>query len=635
MRAVVSAAAVLAVAWVAVGCPAEEQVVAPTVQIVDIDATLVDETIVAGGSLAFDVAGAGVIVPLRATVVATGFAGGEGITLEAEFVETDIGRLSVTVPWATLTSKLGAAAGQTFEGTLRVVIDDLGELLQGVDELNAVLTFEGSLTPTVEVPTSLEIFVNDSREVAATGMLREGEGASQIAVSGTFIADGGTVRNVDETVDLAWAGARDKTLLRFPAWLFGVEPGQFDGTITPVNDHAEGADAQGEATTVSYTLLASEIDQFTPAVASRGQVISVIGRGFAEPDPERGISTFFRFDGMFTTKGGTEIPMTGDDALQLGPETVPSHTEAKMALRSEIQQVGDKLQLVGLTARPGTFSGAITPVLIEGNTVSYGTPLNGSFTIGPTRQVVYCKFLPAYIDALETFGLRNVEPEIRTRIFEVLARDYDGLNIVFDDVRPDDFVEYSVIEISGPDPNNAGLFGLDNSAGKDTGNIRLNDIVGSQNAESVEQGFYSFGGVFVESFTAFSAELQPSSEVASGDFDAIFGPFMPSLGGAPVSGSELGNSDRQDAIDAAVRAMGSLVGNTLSHEIGHSLGLAFFQEDLFTTSGRFHNELDGEGAIMDSGKFRPFAERAELDGSPAPRFVQRNLNYLTDILPLE
>lgn len=623
------------------GCATDsEPTQAPTVETIAIEAALVDDVLVAGGSLGFEVSGAGVLVPLRAKVLAEGSVDGtpmsEERSLEAELETSDLGGLRVSVPWEVLVAGLGLNADSRFEGRLTLVIEDLGKLLEGVDVLDDVtVQVVAGLTPSLEVPPTLEVFVNERRVVGAEGMLRHGEGTSAVNIVGTFLTDGGTLRNVDEMVTVGDGESRQSATLWFPAWLFGVEPGQFSGTIKPVNTHAVGPSIESEAAEVSVTVLASEIDLFSPAVASRGQIVTIVGRGFAEPDAERGVSTFFRFDGNFVTQGGTSVPMSGDSALQLAPESVPAHTEAILALRSEIQEVGDKLQLIGLTARPGTFTGAITPVLIEGATVAYGAPTQGSFTIGATRQEVYCKFLPAYTDALETFGLRNVEPEIRARIFEVLARDYKEFNVGFDDERPADFVEYSVIEVSGPDPNNAGLFGLDNSAGKDTGNIRLNDIVGSENAASGEQGFYSFGGVFVESFTAFSAQLDPSSQVASAEFDAIFGPFMPALGGTPISGTEVLSGDRTEAIDAAVRAMGSLIGNTLSHEIGHSLGLAFFQEDLFTSSGRFHNELDSEGAIMDSGKFRPFAERAELEGTAEPYFVQRNRNYLQDILPLE
>jgi len=63
----------------------------------------------------------------------------------------------------------------------------------------------------------------------------------------------------------------------------------------------------------------------------------------------------------------------------------------------------------------------------------------------------------------------------------------------------------------------------------------------------------------------------------------------------------------------------------VSHEVGHSLGLAdpYGQE--------FHNSGDEENRLMDSD--RPFAERAELDGLGPSRFCDEEYAYLRAILP--
>ena len=334
-------------------------------------------------------------------------------------------------------------------------------------------------------------------------------------------------------------------------------------------------------------------------------------------------------------RGGTVIDFTGDNAVQLAPESVPNHTEAHLVLRTQTTDGGGRADLTGLTARPGTFQGTITPVLISGTTTVLGQSFRGSLGIAPTRQYVYVRFLPGFSETLGDFGLRNMEPEIRERIFATLARDYAGVNIEFGAERPTGFVEYSIIEVGGPDPNGAGLFGLDNSAGKDTGNVRLNDIVGSENAESGDQGFYVFGGVFLESFRTFSPTLDSNSEIASARFDDVFSPFMPDLGGTGVDASEYPDGPRRDEIDMAVHVMGNVCGNTITHEIGHSLGMSFFQEDLISQGQRFHNDFDEEGAIMDAGGNRSFEERAEIDGAATPHFNARNSEYLQTVLPLE
>jgi hypothetical protein len=74
--------------------------------------------------------------------------------------------------------------------------------------------------------------------------------------------------------------------------------------------------------------------------------------------------------------------------------------------------------------------------------------------------------------------------------------------------------------------------------------------------------------------------------------------------------------------------LGNLVGNTITHEVGHSLGLS-------AIDGEFHNVGDNPGWIMVSGSFRPFAERAEIDGYAPAVFSPFNRAYLQSVLPVE
>ena len=69
-------------------------------------------------------------------------------------------------------------------------------------------------------------------------------------------------------------------------------------------------------------------------------------------------------------------------------------------------------------------------------------------------------------------------------------------------------------------------------------------------------------------------------------------------------------------------------GNTVVHEIGHSLGLS-------NIDGEFHNIGDNAGWLMDSGTYRPFNERAEIDGAAPAVFSPNNRSYLERILPRE
>ncbi|RME19460.1 MAG: hypothetical protein D6806_18270, partial [Deltaproteobacteria bacterium] len=139
----------------------------------------------------------------------------------------------------------------------------------------------------------------------------------------------------------------------------------------------------------------------------------------------------------------------------------------------------------------------------------------------------------------------------------------------------------------------------------------------------------AYGGVFLSSFLLFSPKSENSMPIADPLFDEAFEQFMPERGGRPVEAGELPGGPRADAIRRAIHALGSMVGNTISHEWGHTLGLAYGwgPEDVF------HNLEPGPNQIMDAGAYRPFAERAELNGQGPATWTRENLEYLRAILP--
>ena len=100
--------------------------------------------------------------------------------------------------------------------------------------------------------------------------------------------------------------------------------------------------------------------------------------------------------------------------------------------------------------------------------------------------------------------MRAVDSKIRERILAELARIYKGVNIEFRSEAPTDFALYEYVTVVGVDPNNMGLFGYDNSPGKDNGNVRLYDKLGGVNATTQEDGYPGYGGVFVRSLMGFS-----------------------------------------------------------------------------------------------------------------------------------
>ena len=265
-----------------------------------------------------------------------------------------------------------------------------------------------------------------------------------------------------------------------------------------------------------------------------------------------------------------------------------------------------------------------------------------TLTIAPVKQVIWVRFTPAYVESLRHFGLRAVDQAVRQRVLEVARRDFAGVGVELRTEQPTDFALFATVDIGGPDPNGRGYFGYDNTPGKDSGNLRLYDQIGGVNALTLADGNPGYGGIFVESFFTFSEH--PVALVTAEDpqplFDRVFDRFRPDRGGQPVAALDLGGgvmlpasgaacpaSERRAAIGCAVWVLGNLIGTTMTHEIGHSLGLA-------NPDGMgFHNPGDEPDRLMDGGTARTFAERAELDGQGPAVFCDAELAYLRGILP--
>ena len=92
-------------------------------------------------------------------------------------------------------------------------------------------------------------------------------------------------------------------------------------------------------------------------------------------------------------------------------------------------------------------------------------------------------------------------------------------------------------------------------------------------------------------------------------------------------GAACPGTDRKSKLECAIFVLGNLIGGTLSHEIGHSLGLANpYMEG-------FHNAGDAPARLMDAGGDRPFPERAELLDTAPGEFCDDEYAYLRQILP--
>jgi hypothetical protein len=469
-----------------------------------------------------------------------------------------------------------------------------------------------------------EFYPGDTITLVGSGFLLPGEGHTVLVIEGnleTLVPP--ETRAIQVVLPLTGI---DRTRIEFELTpdILGIRPGRFSGSFTVANETPTSQAIGNGLDDLSYQLMGPRIDVISPVIARRGQPIVATGRGFLPTDPPFEATTLFRLEGEFEGAATSQVQVIeGPTALALFPDEFSANTSMKYILRVTQTPSGD-LEGLGLVA--GTFRGKIRPLVISGAESILGTGPTVELEVLPQKQVVFIDYLPGFSTTVEEMGLGLLEEQIKSRILYVCNRDYSGVNVEFRDERPTDFSEYSIVEVGGQDPNQAGLFGLDNTAGKDVGNIRFNDIIGGANAETRAQGYFAFGGVFVRSFFQLSPSV-PGVEplpIASTRFDDIFGPFMSALGGRPVtSQNAAGLQARQ-----AVRVLGNLVGNTVVHEIGHSLGLS-------NIDGEFHNIGDNAGWLMDSGTYRPFNERAEIDGAAPAVFSPNNRSYLERILPRE
>lgn len=574
------------------------------------------ETVLVGSTLRLTGSGF-----LRGETVTASFAGGYAgaeVAFDTDLAYVSSTELTLPVDGA-FTAALGAPEG-TFSGTVTLsVVRDGVRLEHGRSVVFAVVR---ALTPVLRAVDPTAVALMETVALDGDGFLLGGEGTTEVLLAGTFTPSGGAERALpSRTLPVAVEGRTRLTFVWSPD-LVGLAPGTARLHLEVVNRHAgPGGDVSGAGLTETVTVVAPSVASVSPTAASRGQRLEILGRGFLPAVPEAGQLTGLSLVGTFTEIGGDTLRFTEASPLEVFPD-YDAPGRLVFVVRPEQKSDGT---LTGLGSAAGVFDGQVRVDLRRGTGTYLGPPWTGRLEILPTRQVVFLKILPGFGDALRRFGLYNVDRELRDRILEVCRRDYEDFNVEFRETRPTDFADYSVIELMGVDPNGAGLFGLDNTEGKDEGNLRLDDVVGGRNAESEEQGYYAFGGVFLESFLAFSPSLPEHAPIASPAFDAIFSPFVPELGGTEVAAGEYPGGSRDAKVAEAIRVLGNLVGNTVVHEIGHSLGLA-------AIPGSYHHDGSTPGLMMNPGSARPFEERAEIDHAPAV-WGEVDRAYLEQVLP--
>lgn len=498
---------------------------------------------------------------------------------------------------------------------------------------------------------------NDWVQVRGSGLLLGGrEGRTVAVLNGCFLPDkvlgecalvGVAVK--DAVVPLRSTGELDRqsAVFAYAPTLHGVRTGRFTGTVTLQSEQPGQPPLRSTPQPLVVAQILPEVRSFSPAAASLGQYVEIAGAGFIGGQP--GQATLVRLLGTYVPEGQ---PRMAPVDLLIVAEYVPRYPSGPAAryVLDESDALGKALLVDGgLRKAAGTFTGTATPVLRYGKEEVTGLGARVELRLLHVKQVVQVNFLASYLDTLRLLGLRTADNAVRARVLEVARRDYAGVNIEF---RVGGVIEdhalYSVVDIGGADPNGLGFLGYDNTPGRDVGNTRLFDRIGGVNAVTQEDGSPGFGGIFAEQFLGFSArplgvEKIPTLEEHSVLFDRVFDPVRPGVGGTPARLDEVERlpalsdgslcpappDDRTRQVACAVFVLGTLIGNTMTHEVGHSLGLA----NPNTPNGSYHSNGRIAGRLMNAGALRPFPERAELGGGQAALFCESEYAYLRTILP--
>ncbi len=511
-------------------------------------------------------------------------------------------------------------------------------------------------------------------------LLGAGEGQTTAVLDGCFLPDGvsgscllfGTpVTGLEIVVQPASPLDRRQGVFPWSPRIAGIRPGRFVGTVALKNQQPRLPGAtRSDPLPLALSQVSPELTGLSPSAVSLGQYVELAGAGFiggatqfvptsapsrgGDPTPAApGQATLLSLAGMFSIDGS---PIVLPVDLQLVVEWLPRYPGAPLGryVLDETDALGQALApRGGLRQVSGTFSGNASLVLRYGKESQSSPPVRLTLRLLRPKQLVLLSFLPSYQESLRLFGLRAIDRAVRARVLDVARRDYDGLAVEFREVEPEappptDFAHYARVEIGGSDPNGLGYLGYDNTPGRDLGNARLYDRIGGVNAVTQSDGSPGYGGVFSEQLLGFSAHpgRVEKIKIPAQDaelFDAIFDPLRPDQRGQAADLSEVAGlpalsngsicpalaSDRARVIACAVLVLGNLIGTTMTHELGHSLGLANPNHK----AASYHNNGSLPGRIMNPGGLRSFRERAELAGTPPAAFCDTDFAYLTRILP--
>lgn len=508
-------------------------------------------------------------------------------------------------------------------------------VLQQGDRASAPFAFQlelaNELPLRLDEVTTGQVFRNDEAVIRGDGFIDADEGVLEAVVAGTFEEEGGASRAVNARlrVEPAERFTRERGLLRLTTAVGGMMPGRFTGDLHLESTLRNGAQAQSAPLPVTWEFGRPALFAIEPTEIALGQRVTVRGAGLLGSPSEPDETTVIRLEGTFAPLRAAPLSFGPSEEVVL----YRSGQEAEWVIDYEVSGRQIYSALFGFSH--GRFEGTATPVTLRLGEELVGEPLSVQLDL-TVRQPVVVSFLQAYYDSLRHFGLSAASTRLEAIVFERLRTIYSGLAMDFYSTPPENFIDSAIsnVEIGGPDPNGLGLLGYDNTPGKDVGNVRLFDRVGGTNAQTQADGFPGYGGVFIDSFLYWSANpgfsgTRPFGAPAPDPlFDDVFG----AVRAQPASLDEvngIGDASRVAAVERAVNALGSLVGEVTAHELGHSLGLA----QPFGPPDAYHSEFPGEGCLMDAGADRPFGERAALEGFTPTRFCFDEEAYLLEILP--
>ncbi|MEM9865379.1 MAG: hypothetical protein AAF938_27485 [Myxococcota bacterium] len=474
------------------------------------------------------------------------------------------------------------------------------------------------------------LFRNSTVVVDGAGFLEEGEGEVLAVLTGVFDGPDGRVTIAGEVpVVQAEPGDRRRGAVVVTTALGGIGEGEFEGTVLLESRLTGGGMSRSRERNVRIQINPPTFFGLGTEETFLESLVDVRGGGFlgAERASETDEQTVVLIEGSFTDGDGDSRSFSESLVLPWR-----SGSSLLWRIAAEPNRSEDALISTLFGTDRGVLDATFTPLVSKegfGEVRGIGGP--AILRLGAITQVVWVRFLPTFYQTLPLFGLAASAGTIEELIRERMQAIYEGWNV---DVRLEEPLDVSrngvtIVEISGPDPNGRGLFGYDNTPGKDIGNLRMGDLIGGLNAETQANGFAGFGGVFIDGYLYFSETRTPGDGMGP-EPDPLFDEIFDAVIDAPASLADVqGTTARRAEVELAMRALANMIGETTAHELGHSLGLPFQGAG---ERVRFHNRGDTPGCLMDSGGAREFGERVGAPGFAESRFCGENDDYLDVIL---